>query len=347
MKKQILLLSFFTLALIFAGMNSSYAQSYKTNDPKGWVAPTCGDDLYHPAIGEPYDYTVAISGPGYTGGGTYAWKVVSDANLITGTDVGNTIYTVNSGAATASVNITWEAAAADGTIYYLVMEYSEQTTDAEGKACEINNMKVFPIAPINIFWLDINANIDGTLNNIAPTASTVFGVCAPDVSRAEIITPGDIDAAEVTYEYGVTTLYAEIHSEGYTGTFQAVLTVSGITGSQILATPTGWTAGTVDALGNGTYTKDMTSDIAGADEVVTLLITNNQHENLDAQPITITIDGSYVEGGITVNDMSDVNDDCSEETANADGIVETVLPRPTVTPVAPSDQFATPNPVLD
>jgi len=350
MKKQILFLAFFTLALIFAGTISSFGQSYKTNDPLGWTAPTCGaGDLYHPAVGEDYDYTVTIPATsGYTGTGTYAWKVVTGAaplNLLTATDVGSTIYTVDGPTDAANINITW-LPASSGNNYYLVIEYNEENaTNAAGDVCDINNVKVYPIAPRNVFWLDINASTTSAATDIAATTLAAFNVCAPQVSAANIIVGGDIDAAEVTYEYGVTTLYSVIHSAGYTGDFQADIVVSGLAGSQT-AVVTGWTAGTVDANGNGNYTKDVTTALAGADEVVELVITNNQHENLADQLITISVDGSYTVGGVTVNDLTDVTTECSEEADHADGVVQTVTARPTVNPTNPA-AFVDENPALD
>ena len=348
MKKQILLFSMFILA-VFASINSSYGQSYKTNDAKGWVKPTCGAGTeYYPEVGKPYDYKVAVANTaGYLGTGTYAWKVVTTVlpNLLTATDVGNTIYTVTGVSNAATINITWLPLSA-GKNYYLVQTYSEATTDAAGKACTINNVKVFPIEPFNAFWLDINATADGG-TTLAPGTDAIFSVCAPNVSVAQITTDGNLTTATVKYEYGVTTLQAVIHSAGYTGAFQGVLTLSGFQDNQSVAV-TGWTAGTATAatFGNGTWTKDITTTLAGADELVTIVVTNNQHESLTDQPITIKIDGSYVVGGTTVDDMSNVGTDCSKELPSADGVVETIQARPTVNGVAPTATFVTPDPAF-
>lgn len=344
MKKQILFLTFL-VAAILTGINSSYGQYSKTNVAAGWEAPTCGaGDEYFPEIGELYHYIVDVSGPGYTGAQPFTWKVVDQTNLLTATDVGNTIYTVNAGGTSNDISITWLPPSA-GNIYYLVVEYTETATTPTGNVCDINNVKVFPIAPFNAFWLDINATVDGGTNLLDPTVNANDVICAPDVSRADITVPGDINTARVTYEYGETTLQAVIHSEGYTGDFQAVLRVSGIKENQSLAVPSGWSAGAVDAYGNGTYTKDITTVLDGADELVELVITNRQYESLFDQPITIEIDGSYKVGASTVNDMSDVNGSCTDETPFADGIIQTIKARPTVNPNTPGG-FVIENPAL-
>ena len=338
---------FLSLAFIFASINSSLGQTYKTNDPKGWVAPSCGDeDEYHPAVGMPYDYTVSISSDGgYTGNGTYTWKVVTGTaplNLLTASDVGSSIYSVNSGSGTEKINISW-LPASTGNIYYLVMDYTEKNvTNAAGEVCDINNVKVFPIAPQTIFWLDINASTTSNAGDIAATDLAAFNLCAPDVAEATIVTAGDINDAVVNYDFGENKIYTVIHSAGYTGTYNASLKITGLLENQGVEV-SGWTVGTVDTYGNGIYTKTLNSTIAGSNEVVEIIVSQNQHESLASQVIKIEVDGYFELNGVRVDDMSDVNGNCSVEDEFADGVNITITPRPTVNPVAPTNLFPTDN----
>ena len=367
MKKQILFLAFFTLAIIFAGTNSSYAQQYKNPTASVWVAPTCTSSATTPAAGEPYTYTVSVPSTyaGYNGDGNYDWYVTQDVNLLnlTAIETPGTEFIVASGAGlspynaatgtTDDIRITWTAASIGQGAYYLVVDYNEVNTDGT-KACDINNIKVYAILPRNTFWLDINAS--DNLFAIPGTAPTTYDICAPAVSSAVITPNADPTLATVKYEYGITNLYAVIHAAGYTGDFNATLTVSGIAGSQRLTSITvggvAWTAGAVDVNGNGPYTATLPALFAGSNYNVALAITNNQHENLTDQPIKISIDGSYTANSVTYNDLSDENGACTPEdvpvpaTATGDYVVETIKARPAVNPINPA-AFVVPAPILD
>lgn len=347
MKKQIFILAMFTLAL-FAGINSTYGQKYKNVDTDVWAAPNCAtSDAYHPAAGVPSTYSVGIAGTGYNGDGTYTWKVTNNLDLLAASTVPATEFTKTSGGAAADNNIviTWDASSI-GKTYYVVVNYQEQ--NSTNTACTINNVKVFPVQPRNAFWLDINASTDVSPTNIAVASATVpFNICAPNVSSATITTPGDIATARVKYEFGVTTLYAIVHAAGYTGNFNAKLTISGLAGSQKAAVPTGWTAtASVDGNGNGDYTNSLASVFGGSDIPVTIVITNNQHEILADQEIKVTIDGTYTSGGTTFKDLYNGGTDCIDQPDDADYVYYTVKARPTITPTSPAG-FATPNPALD
>jgi len=123
--------------------------------------------------------------------------------------------------------------------------------------------------------------------------------------QVQLLLPGS--PSTVKYEFGLTKLFASIHAAGYTGTFQATLTVAGLKASttvgQTMAVPSGWTAVSVDAAGNGTYSQDLAVLDAGSNYPVELDITNNQYEGLADRPVTITINGTYAGG--TQNDKYD------------------------------------------
>lgn len=333
MKKQILFLVMFTLAL-YAGINQSWGQV--NSDAKVSLAPTCGGTSTNPSIGVSYPYTVAITPtPGYTGVGTYTWKVTDNANLLAASTVASSVYTASGSGAT--YNIIWNASSV-GNTYYVVVDYSEPNTT--GGSCTMNNVKVFEVKPMNNFWLKINASTDGTVANIiANNGTDKINVCSPAVSAANIV------SGEVKYEYGVTKLFASIHAGGYTGDFQATITVSGLVTNQTSAIITsGWTAGTVDAMGNGTYTKTLTAVATGSDYDLELDITNNQFEGKTDLPVKIIIDGTYASGA--QKDKYDGATNCIDQPDDADYVIHTIKARPTVVPTTPAS-FVNPNPALN
>lgn len=353
MKKQVLLL-LFAFAVMIAGMNQASAQTYKNPSTSVWAAPTCGGSEYYPTIGTPYHYIVDIEAiNGYDGSGTFSWKVTKATDLIDGAaETPGTDFTW-SGNNTKDVAITWNPTSLNGT-YYLVVEYSQELTAPAGAAgslsCDINNIKVYPITPKNGFWLDIDASTSTAIADIPDeTTTTSFEICAPDVSLAEITTPGDISTAVVKYEYGVTTIYAIIHAAGYQGNFTGTLKISGLEDNQtstVITSGVTWTAaGTNDTPGNGSYTATLASTTAGSDIPVTITITHNQHENITDQPIRISIDGTYTDGTNTFDDLSDENGICTAEDVDADYVIQTITPRPNVLQNNPAN-FVTPNPAL-
>lgn len=330
----------FTLALI-AGISETWAQ-YKNTDSKMWVAPTCTGSALTPAIGVLYPYEVAITPQnGYDAtGGTFTWKVTDNVDLLAASTVTAAEFTGAAGATPNIYNITWGAASL-GNTYYLVVTYTEPNSNITSPVCDPNNMKVYEIKPINTFWLDIDASTSAFA--IAPEATTtIFDVCPPDISSA-VVTAA---ASTVKYEFGKTYLYAVIHAAGYTGNFSATLTIAGLKTNQELTLPTGWTAGAVDAMGNGTYTATLASTNDGTDHNVTLEITNNQFEGLADLPVTITIDGTYTDGTTVFKDKYDGATNCIDQPDAGDYIIETIRARPAITPTNPAP-FVTPAPALN
>ena len=337
MKKQML----FLVVALFA-VTAAFGQ--KNTVTNAWIAPTCGGTEYSPSIGVEYTYSVSIAGPGYNGDGTYTWRVTDDpTDLIAGASAPAADFTVTAGSGGVTNNdikIVWNASSVGGT-YFVVVNYREENSTETD--CEINNVKVYQVQPLNGFWLDINASTDGTVGNQAVASATdPFNVCAPDVLSAIITTAGTQTTARVTYEYNTTTLHSVIHAAGYTGNFAATLTVAGLTGDQT-ATVTGWTAGAVDANGNGPYTTTLASLATGADLPVAVVINNHQYEGLADLPVTITIDGTYTDGTIIYKDKYNGATDCIDQPDTYDYITQTIKARPTVNPTNPAN-FVTPEP---
>tara|TARA_R110002050_G_C8846871_1_gene506359 strand:+ start:126 stop:710 length:585 start_codon:yes stop_codon:yes gene_type:complete len=183
-------------------------------------------------------------------------------------------------------------------------------------------MKVYRIEPTNAFWLKID--------------NVTTAVCAAPVSSAIINTttaPG-----EVEYLYGTNTLEFTITASGYTGDFSGIVRLAGFEPDQTVSAA--WASasggsGTLTSPGtaNGDYTGTLPSTVDGEVITVTLTVANNHFENLAGQTIDIAIDGSYVSGLTTFDDLSDVNGACTPETAFADATTQQITARPTVNPV--------------
>jgi hypothetical protein len=340
MKKQIL----FLLVALFA-VTAAFAQSGTPSD-----APTCVATALTPAAGEKYNYAATISGPGFDGAGNFTWYVTQDVNLLTGAVVANDgteIIASGAGmynapiAGANNIDIIWTSAAlATAKPYYLVVKY-EQANSTATPTCTAQNLKVYRIVPMNTFWLRIE--------NVADATGATGGdsQCAPDVIGA-VVTEGATPTVE--YTYGQSVLYVKISATGYVGDWTPTLRIAGLVNDQaISAAGITWTSGAATGTftgsgSNGDYTSNnpMPSTMAvapattGTEIIVTIPIDNLHHEALADQTITVAIDGSYTSGATTFNDLSNVNGDCTAETAFADATDQTIKARPTVSPVAPS-----------
>lgn len=177
MKKQILILTMFTLALIFATTNMSYAQQSNPEiDHLSAVPSYCvpavplqcaeGDGLT-PMPGVAYDYTIAVSDLG-----TIHWFVTDDSNIMTapGTLTGNIQagdgsgdYILSSDAVyndpnntSATISLTWQPF--DGTANEVLL-----VAYAVNAAGCTDNIEVYRIIPGYSFTLDLaGLSDDGT-----------------------------------------------------------------------------------------------------------------------------------------------------------------------------------------
>jgi len=349
MKKQIfiLVLTFFAI-----GISTSFAQT-------AFDAPTCTATALSPAVGSTYNYATTITAlaGSYSGIGNYKWYITKDVNIITGAPVASGTEFVASGAATYNtvtagpggnnINIVWNSAALALNIpYYLVVRYSENNTSV---TCTASNMKVYRIKPVNTWWLKIASASD------ALGAAGGVSVCAADISKALMTENAGVGTIE--YLYGQNVLFAKISSTNYTGNWTPTMRVTGLVGDQTIASFT-WvniggttgsgtfTAASVDANGNGTYsTSAMPSLYAGQDIAITLTLNNNHHEALADQQIALAINGIYSSGATNFKHKSDVNGTCTDATDFEDTVTKVINARPGVNQVAPST-FVVPNPAI-
>lgn len=327
MKKQFLFIILAIFASLFTfGQNTPY-------DP-----PTCTGSASSPAVGIDYNYEVNVTTDGgYTGSGNYTWYVTQNVNLLdplapitnsSGEFVASGAGSYNAPIAGADIiTISWTSQAlANGQPYYLVVKYEEASV------CTTNNVKVYRIVPQNTFWLKVD--------NITTDQ------CAAPVVSATITDTGN--PGSVTYVYGTNTLTTTLTASGYTGLFDASIRISGLLGDQAITSVT-WAAA-APSTATGTFTGTLVAGVwtstssdnpmpslgAGQAITVTIVLDNLHYETLADQTIGIAFDGSYTSGATTFNDLSNVNGDCTDETAWADAVNQTISARPTIAPITPA-----------
>jgi hypothetical protein len=336
MKKQILFLAMFTMALIFAGTTISYAQ--------------CVEDALHPIAGKEYTYSVAISGLSFTpADGTYIWYVTSNPNIITaGTlNIGNAItpanntiivgsgytYAGSGGVGQLEIKLTWSAeaiaaaTAATPTRYYLVIHNTNDNT-AGATDCNVMNTHAWDIMPINIFNITIeNVIADGTLQPLIEE-------CVAPIYTATI-NPNTLPAVStMTYDYGENALYFKLTAFNFTTSWTPSIVFSGMTGSTISSaewsTTTTFSGTNPLALASGVWSAVVpavsTNTSAGEAIYVKFVVDHDAYETLVRNDIVITVNGKDFANNDDVNPA-----DCTVS-ATDDQVTQTLLPRPTVTP---------------
>ncbi len=373
MKKQILILAIFTLA-IFAGNLKVSAQALDPRTtPNPIPALTCAGtaNFLHPMAGVSYDYVMT----GNTGADAVdAWTwfatknntfiaaggVLSSDSLNVG-DVGELLdasanYGVV-GSATNQVSITWSPEVLSSTVYQgaageptFVVGYGTGTNCAD-------NIQVYEINPIVTFTIDI-ANIEAgtTLDWGVATEQCV------DYVQSAVY---DNTTNEITMDYGKDTLYFEVTAANFvtnwTPTFRLV---SGLTGAQtaevglassyanavagtfITGATTSWTAASVgtDWATGTALTATSSGDVAdGVSVFVRVIISNLTEESLTASPFTLAVDAVDSSGQWDMED-SDCADPTSAAADQVDDATHTVNPRPTIESAnVPDSNAAAPN----
>jgi hypothetical protein len=344
MKKLIFLIIF--LAFI-AGANQIYAQCTNGTPPR-----TLNCDITNPLTpiaGVPYVYSANVTPEG----GTAYWYATESTTFMTGGaisatqepiggpdvfDATNYMTNLTNVTNPTTTTITWDAQGiADNTVpatdppkLFVVVNY-----DNVAPACA-NNMKVYPIRPFNAFTVDITNIEDGTLTPLAYDAPE--DQCAAGVVSAQWIANPAPDGS-IDYDFGIDVLYFEViganFSDYYTPTFQ----LSGLIGDQTADVQWGCQIGTYDhdvvlaaPAPGGTWTaggnvvSGLPSTSLGISIYVRVTVYNNDTEALASIPITLAVDA------VNAANAPDVaHTDCLPN-GFADIALQTINPRPTVTP---------------
>jgi len=367
MKKQNLLLTFFTLALIFAGMNNVFGQDL-SSAPTTCLTPTAvtclTSDALHPIPGTAYDYTVEVPTP--PGTKQYTWLVTQDQTFIDATGLvatpesndgsGAHIQSTGSGyndPATGglTLNITWKSFTYDATQPVFVVIYA---TNEDGNVCTTDNIEVFKIEPVHAFTLDIaNLGADGT------SQAADYPTCVAPVASAIYNSTTD----RVDMDYGVNYLYFIVTAANFTGAWRPEFEVggAGMVGTRTAAVdwayPADAASGTWNAMtddGDGTYsttgsvqaaTPGGTVGATGECIVVRVTVDNNQEETISDAPISLAVDGDMMvestpgSGNFDTvgTNLYDIHyADCTDDGFDNDVSRQILTPRPDINAVTPT-----------
>lgn len=242
MKKQILFLTFLSLAFVFAGLNRANAQYVTYLDGATAVGDvTCAGvtllnctssiDELHPQAGQPYTYSVStaatnsvhwfvVEGP--AAGNTPVIVDLNDISGVTGANLvddgdGGGSYILSADAAynnpdpaSASTTIQWKSF--DGLANtVLLVAY---VTDDEG--CT-DNIEVYRILPVFNFTLDINA-IAQNGNELGIAQSSTADTCVSPVQSA-LYTPSTTPLTvpgELIMDYGENYVFFTVTAANFT-----------------------------------------------------------------------------------------------------------------------------------
>jgi len=368
MKKQILFLTMFTLALIFAGMNS-YGQLSDGSPDLDYLdaVPTycapyvplqCGvlDAALTPMPGVSYEYTITSSSVG-----TLHWFVTDDAtimdaqgNISAGIELadGSSPYILTADAAyndiantSPTVNITWKSFDGVGNNVILVVYNVDDANCTD-------NMEVYRIEPQYAFTLDIASIADDGVNG---------GDVNPVEDCVNPIQGATYDGTNLNLDYGTDYVFFAVNAANWMNSWLPD-NFTAITDGASTVTVDGW-AYPDDAATTGAW------NVVGTDPVLATAYANNDNgfideaciivrvmvdhgtvtENLVAETINLTvngemaspIDGTYAgypdldEGGAGNACVSDATTD------NADYII---TPRPDIDETTPTPfEDKTPN----
>jgi hypothetical protein len=383
MKKQILILAMFTLALIFAGTSTVLGQALLpgitgTNpiDPLSCASGTYANFL-HPIAGQTYTYQMDDPGPEIVS--NWTWFATKDPNFVTGAVLntanmltvapGQLLNTsVNYGVAGAAdnVQITWTPQILTNTLYQgtpsttvfpsptFVVGYGTGTNCAD-------NIKVYEINPIINFTIDI-ANID-TTTGVTQDWDFPITTCVDKVQSATYTAGKDL-----LMDYGKNVIYFEVAAANFTKDFTPVFRlISGLSAPQTAEVSvyasyanaragtspivsTNWTSASVGAdWATATqFTATNATDIAaGVSLFVKVIIRNTTFESLAANPFVLAVDARD-NTNTGKWDLADL--DCTTPTDAADRddqASNTINPRPTITGAnIPDSNPALPNNIV-
>ena len=355
MKKQILFLAFFTLAIFFAG-TKSYAQSQVETDALTAVpsfctpaiALACGSiDALHPSPGVSYPYTITTS----SAGSTVHFFVTDDASIITTQGAiaaaieladGTSPYILtadaayNDPASTAlTVNITWKSF--NGTANNVILV----TYNIDAAGCT-NNIEAWRIEPVYVFTLDV-AGIadDGASGGAAVTE------CVVPIQSASY------DGTDLTVDYGTNWVYFVVNAANWQTSWETDLVATLAAAGSTLGAPewqypdlanvaTGWNASGTSVLASHYASgADGWIDNSGECIIVRVPVVHTGFENLASETINLVVNGEMINPETTAYDG--VYPDLDEAGAGnacvsdntTDNVDYVITPRPTVTDVTP------------
>ena len=237
-------------------------------------------------------------------------------------------------------NTSYQGSPATGTPTFVAAYVEDDCT---------NNIKVFQIAHINAFTVDI-INYNGTT---PLTWDQKDNQCIDKVTSATY----NATSYEMDYEYGVNIFIYEVIAANFTSSYTPHFTLSGLNANQTYDlqwtydAPSSWGAGTVwndvtiNASGDlattsgGTVSTSSTDTSNGVSIYVRLTVTNNNFENNVVDnptgiAITLAVDGQNSANVWDIDNWDETNSTaiCAQTSAadQEDKAIQDLLPRPSV-----------------
>lgn len=360
MKKQILFLAFFILAVL-ASITDSFGQMPVSTIGVETATCTTGsgnDSPLNPKPGKPYNYSVNIGNTGaITGTVTdYLWWATKNPQFVIGTTTPTTSpnwadrLTVGTGliatganygqatGGTATMSITWSPSILAGTDYQGLPGPGTPTFVAVmAKGACADNIQVWEINPQPAFTVDIT-NFDPTKTVAENYGNTISSCVSPVVSATY-----NNGTKVVDMDYGLNTLYFEVVSANFVTSWTPTITVNGLsTGETASATIhytyAGAIAGTgvietlnfpadnTTVVGTTALGSTVSDTSSGVSFWLALTVDHNKYETLAASTIRVTIDGMDTTG------QWDLLNNCDDATAadKNDYAEQVITPRPDV-----------------
>lgn len=357
MKKQILFLTMFTLALIFAG-TKSYGQDINylnvgTTDCPVPAVLNCGTGTaghLNPVPGVIYTYEISVT-PGVTTG-NINWFVTDDANLIDATgliagiepDGGTSPYLLdaedgvyNTTTTSTTIDISWQSW--DITAHTVLL-----VAYVEGEAGCSDNIEVWKIEPIFTFRLEIAGLMpDGT-------ASANANECVTPVQSATY------NGTNLLMDYGDNYVYYVVSAASFVDSWQPTFAVVS-SSTPVALTDVQWAYPDQAILNNGTTATGTWNAVTvpveaqnplntvgdnGECIIVRVHVDHGNIENDVASTITLTVDGIMRDAATGLYNNPDLAD--RDNATNAgdpcvigsnDVEVYTLNPRPAISEVTP------------
>ena len=369
MKKQILFLAFFTLALIFAGTNSVFGQLLPSPYTPASVPITlvnCVGSPQQPKAGVPYTYELDNTTADATGFRFWATK---NPNFISGTptvtnqtdslkrNYSTELYGYSANyltqSSTNSVSITWGPDILSRTNYQqgdigagtlatptstFVVGWAENCAD---------NIKIWEIDPRPSFTVDIKIIDDATKLPLAYN-TTDNELCIDEVRAAKY----NPTTYEVDYNFGWDTLYYEVIASNFVTSWVPTFFLTGLGDDAVQDATINWASSWANARtgvfieggditgGSITGTTALTSvspnTSTGVSLFVRVLIANNNYEGLADQTIELSVAGEDAVGFDLTDEATCTPPADAATAATDDGTSRVITPRPTIVEGTPT-----------
>jgi hypothetical protein len=359
MKKQILFLGMFTLALIFAASNTAYGQYKNFMDGAPSCTPAVGlncsstDDGLHPLPGKSYNYEIGTDPAAVA---AVHWFVTDESDIITypagapvlqpNRDAVNGTYVLTAtagvyntpGNTAKSIDVSWKFFDASANDVLLVA----YITGAAG--CS-DNVEVYKIEPTFAFTLDVAALLDaggfGAEECLSPVEEAIF------------------DGTNLSMDYGENWVFFSVNAANFVDSWEPTFSAAAANGSTIGTIE--WAYPT-DAQANANWhasgvpvqaSSGAGGAVGDAGECIVVRVQVDHDDNEHGQPndeiVTLSIDGVMFDSSAPAgseysnNNLSDVDDDNGScNNGITDTQIYTLTGRPKASAIDPSP-FVTKN----